>query len=62
MFLWNDGEGNLTKLSYKRFSSFSDDHLYLMQATLEKINHNLPCKITSGIDTFIKTNGQKNLN
>ena len=30
-----------------------------MQATLEKINHNLPCKITSGIDTFIKTNGQK---
>lgn len=57
--VWNDLEGHLTKLSFKRFASFKDNHHYFIQATLEKLNHDLDVVIDSGLDTFIKTNGQK---
>lgn len=57
--LWDDGEGNLTKFDYQRLASFHDNHQYIMKCSLSRINHELPCKILSGIDTFVKTNGQK---
>ncbi|MCU0104142.1 hypothetical protein N7603_00510 [Acholeplasma vituli] len=57
--VWNDLEGHLTKLSFRRFASFKDNHHYFIHATLEKLNHNLDVVIDSGLDTFIKTNGQK---
>lgn len=57
--VWNDLEGHLTKLSFRRFGSFDNNHHYFIDATLEKLNHDLDVVIESGIDTFIKTNGQK---
>lgn len=57
--VWNDLEGHLTKLYFRRFASFKDNHHYFIHATLEKLNHNLDVVIDSGLDTFIKTNGQK---
>lgn len=57
--IWDDGFGHLSKISFRRFASFSNNHYYLMKCSLERLNHQLPCKILSGIDTFVKTNGQK---
>jgi len=57
--LWSDTEGHLSKIRYKRYGSFADNHHYMISATLEKINHNLEVTIDSGLDTWIKTNGQK---
>ncbi|MDG0888965.1 hypothetical protein [Paracholeplasma manati] len=57
--IWNDLEGHLTKLSFRRFASFKDNHHYFIHATIEKMNHDLDVVIDSGIDTYIKTNGQK---
>ena len=56
--LWDDGEGNKTELTFQRFASFADEHLYAQKITVKPINHNLPIRVMSGIDTSIKTGGQ----
>lgn len=56
---WDDGMGNQTLIKFRRFASFSDNHLYLVTATITKLNHDLPVIVQTGIDTFVKTNGQK---
>lgn len=56
--VWDDGEGNKTELVFERFASFSDEHLYCQRITVRPINHSLPVKIMSGIDTSVKTGGQ----
>lgn len=57
--IWDDGKGNLTQFKYKRLASFDDNHKYIMKCSLKRLNHKLPCRILSGIDTYVKTNGQK---
>lgn len=57
--LWDDGFGHVSKLSFKRYGSFANHHHYFIEARVEKINHKLDVTIESGIDTWIKTNGQK---
>lgn len=56
--VWDDGMGNRTELIFERFASFSDEHLYCQKIKIRPINHDLPVKIMSGIDTYIKTGGQ----
>ena len=56
--LWDDGEGNKTELTFQRFASFADEHLYAQKITVKPINHDLPIRVMSGIDTSIKTGGQ----
>lgn len=56
--VWDDGLGNRTELIFERFASFSDEHLYCQKIKIRPINHDLPVKIMSGIDTYIKTGGQ----
>ena len=56
--VWDDGDGNETQLTFKRFASFDNDHVYCQRVVVEPLNHDLPVKIISGIDTYIKTNGQ----
>lgn len=56
--VWDDGLGNRTELIFERFASFSDEHLYCQKIKIKPINHDLPVKIMSGIDTYIKTGGQ----
>jgi len=55
---WDDGNGNLTKFSFERYCSFANNHLIIQEASVEKVNHDLPVKIEMGIDTLVKTNGQ----
>ncbi len=55
---WDDGEGNRTELTFERFASFADEHLYCQRIKIRPINHNLPIRVMSGIDTSIKTGGQ----
>lgn len=56
--VWDDGLGNKTEFVFERFASFKNEHLYCQKVTIRPINHNLPVKIISGIDTYIKTGGQ----
>lgn len=57
--LWDDGFGNLTRIKFERFASFSNDHIYCIKTTIKRINHKLEILISSGIDTRVKTVGQK---
>jgi len=56
--IWDDGDGNRTELVFERFASFADEHLYCQRIKIRPINHSLPIKLMSGIDTSIKTGGQ----
>ncbi len=56
--VWDDGEGNRTEFLFERFASFADEHIYCQRVKVKPLNHSLPIKIMSGIDTFIKTGGQ----
>ena len=56
--VWDDGAGNKTELVFERFASFANEHLYCQKIKVKPINHSLPVKIMSGIDTSIKTGGQ----
>lgn len=56
--VYDDGENHLTKFVFKRYASFANNHLLLQEASVEKINHNLPLIVLSGVDTLVKTNGQ----
>jgi len=56
--IWDDGEGNKTELTFERFASFADEHLYCQKIKVRPLNHSLPVKVMSGIDTSIKTGGQ----
>ncbi len=56
--VYEDKQGNKTKVSYKRFASFDDNHLLAQEVEIEKLNHDLETKVLAGIDTLVKTNGQ----
>lgn len=53
-----DEDGNQTKLSFFRVCSFANDHVFLQSLKIEKLNHDLPIDVYSGIDLLCKTNGQ----
>ena len=56
---WKDGDGNITEFSFIRFASYANKHKYFQKAVVRPINHNLPVKVISGVDTEVRTNGQK---
>lgn len=55
---WDDGDGNITEFSFTRFASFANCHLYCQRVSVRPVNHNLPVRFISGVDTAIKTGGQ----
>lgn len=55
---WDDGLGNVTELTFERFASFECDHLFCQRVTVKPVNHKLPVRIISGVDTAVKTGGQ----
>lgn len=57
--VWDNGEGALTELVFERFASFSCQNLYCQRVRVRPVNHGLAVKITSGVDTAVKTGGQK---
>lgn len=54
-----ESAGNRTRFTFERFASYDNEHLYCIRATAQPLNHNLPVAILSGIDTQVRTNGQK---
>lgn len=56
---WQDEDGNITEFSFTRFASYSDKHKYVQKAVAKPINHKLQVKALSGVDTEVRTNGQR---
>ena len=56
--VWDDGEGAETRLTFERFASFADDHLYCQRLTVEPLNHDKPVSVLAGFDLRVKTQGQ----
>lgn len=56
--VWDNGEGALTELTFRRFASFACQNLYCQQVRIRPIGHDLPVRIVSGVDTAVKTGGQ----
>ncbi len=54
-----ENEGKKTRFTFERFASYENEHLYCMRATAEPLDHEEPVTILSGIDTEVRTNGQK---
>lgn len=47
-----------TRLSFYKCASFKDDHLFIQQLTIEKLDHDDIIEVRSGVDVLVKTNGQ----
>ncbi len=56
--VWENTKGQKTRFDFKRFASFSDDHIYCMQVEMEPLNYSESVKILSGMDLRTKSNGQ----
>lgn len=56
---WKDEEGNITEFTFERFASYSDKHKYFLRAVARPVGHTAPVSVISGIDTAVRTNGQK---
>lgn len=56
--VWENSQGNQTELTFERFASFADDHIYAMRASAKPLNYNGRIVVTSGLDLRTKTNGQ----
>jgi len=56
---WDDGEGNVTDFTFERFASYHDEHIYCQRATAVAVNHTLEIKALAGIDSKVRTCGQK---
>lgn len=57
--VWDNGKGDVTKFTFTRFASYEDKHKYCLKVTVSPINHNKIIRVASGIDTKVKTCGQK---
>ncbi len=56
--IWENSKGEQTALSFERFASFDNDHVYCMKASAEPLNYEGTIRITSGLDLRTKSNGQ----
>ncbi|MCC8076414.1 MAG: hypothetical protein LIO95_10840 [Clostridiales bacterium] len=56
--VWANSQGQKSRLTFQRFASFADDHLYCMKATITPLNYTGSVRILSGLDIRTKSNGQ----
>lgn len=56
---WENEKGEITDFEFKRFSSFACDHIYCIRVKIKPVNHNGKISIMSGIDTRVRTGGQR---
>ncbi|MCD7887184.1 MAG: hypothetical protein LUG44_06145 [Clostridiales bacterium] len=56
--VWANSQGQKSRLTFQRFASFADDHLYCMKATITPLNYTGSVRILSGLDLRTKSNGQ----
>ena len=57
--VWDNGTGKQTKLLFKRFASYEDKHKYCMYVSASPLNYSGKITVMTGIDTKVKTCGQK---
>lgn len=51
--------GQITKFKFVRFASYQNRHLYVLSAEATAINYEGKIDIMSGIDSFVRTGGQR---
>ncbi|MCD7744259.1 MAG: hypothetical protein LUI13_03035 [Lachnospiraceae bacterium] len=56
--VWENSKGQKSRLTFRRFASFADDHTYCMEASIEPLNYTDTVRIISGLDLRTKSNGQ----
>ena len=56
---WENAQGNRVLLKFERFASWSDMHLYCQRVSVTALNFEGEVGILAGIDTNVKTCGQK---
>lgn len=56
---WENTKGDITDIRFERFSSFDNDHIYCIKVEITPVNHSKKITVMSGIDTRVKTGGQK---
>lgn len=56
---WENAQGNRVLLKFERFASWSDMHLYCQRVSVTTLNFEGEVGILAGIDTNVKTCGQK---
>lgn len=56
---WENEKGDITDFEFKRFSSFDNDHIYCIRVKITPVNYSGKVAVMSGIDTRVKTNGQR---
>ena len=57
--VWDNGSGKHTRFLFRRFASYENKHKYCMYVSVSPLNYSGKIKILSGIDTKVKTCGQK---
>ena len=57
--VWDNGTGKQTEFLFRRFASYENRHKYCMYVSVSPVNYSGTVKILSGIDTKVKTCGQK---
>ncbi len=56
--VWENSKGQRSRLTFERFASFADDHVYCLRASIEPLNYSGTVRILSGLDLRTKSNGQ----
>ncbi|MCD8013974.1 MAG: hypothetical protein LUG99_12525 [Lachnospiraceae bacterium] len=56
--VWENSKGQKSRLTFRRFASFADDHTYCMEVSIEPLNYTDTVRIISGLDLRTKSNGQ----
>ena len=57
--VWQNSKRQCVQLVFERFASFSDVHLYCQRVRVKALNFSGRVRVLSGIDTNVKTGGQK---
>lgn len=57
--IWENTKGDVTELTFERFVSFANDHIFCQRIHIRPLNHNKPMALLSGLDLRTKSNGFK---
>ena len=56
---WENTKGDVTKLTFERFASFANDHVFCQRVHIKPVNHSKRITVLSGVDLRTKSGGFK---
>ena len=56
---WENTKGDVTELTFERFASFANDHVFCQRVHIKPINHDKKITVLSGVDLRTKSSGFK---